>query len=69
MVSQASPSTATDVFYPDSAGQPMASNTEQYRWIVVIRQKLNWLLDDAFVAGNLFWYPIEGRVDIYMTLS
>lgn len=64
MVSQASLSTATDVFYPDSDGQPMASNTEQYRWIVTIKENLDWLLPDAFVAGDLFWYPIEGRADI-----
>jgi hypothetical protein len=40
--------------YPDSDGQPMANNTQQYRWIVVIQQNLDWLLTDAFVAGDLF---------------
>lgn len=39
---------ATEIFYPDDDGQPMASNTEQYRWIVMIQQNLNWLLPDAF---------------------
>ncbi len=64
MVSQASLPITTEVFYPDSDGQPMASNTEQYRWIVTIKENLDWLLPDAFVAGDLFWYPIEGRSDI-----
>ncbi len=65
MVSRLSTPQVTDeVVYPDSDGQPMASNTEQYRWIVIIQQNLDWLLPDAFVAGDLFWYPIEGRADI-----
>ncbi len=64
MVSQLPVSQATDVFYPDSDGQPIASNTEQYRWIVTIQQNLDWLLPEAFVIGDLFWYPVEGRADI-----
>ncbi|MEM9906259.1 MAG: Uma2 family endonuclease [Cyanobacteria bacterium P01_D01_bin.44] len=64
MVSQLPKSGETEIIYPDSDGQPMASNTEQYRWLVMIQQNLDWLLPDAFVAGDLFWYPIEGRSDI-----
>ena len=64
MVSQLPKTNATEVFYPDSDGQPIASNTEQYRWIVTIQQNLDWLLENSFVAGDLFWYPIEGRSDI-----
>ena len=64
MVSQLPKTNATEVFYPDSDGQPIASNTEQYRWIVTIQQNLDWLLEKSFVAGDLFWYPIEGRSDI-----
>ena len=64
MVSRLPEAEATEVFYPDSDGQPMASNTEQYRWIVTIKENLDWLLPDAFVAGDLFWYPIEGCPDI-----
>ena len=52
------------IYYPDCDDQPMASNTEQYRWLVTIQQNLDWLLPDAFVAGDLFWYPVEGRPDI-----
>lgn len=56
-------STPTDVFYPDSDGQPMSDNTRQYQWIVTIKENLEILLEndlDAFIAGDLLWYPIEG---------
>jgi Uma2 family endonuclease len=62
-ISQASPQ-KDEIFYPDSDGQPMSSNTEQYRWLVAIQQNLDWLLAKDFVAGDLFWYPVEGRPDI-----
>jgi len=29
-----------DRFYPSSDGKPMAENTEQYRWIVLIAENL-----------------------------
>ena len=51
------------VIYPDSDGKPMADNTKQFRWIVVIQQNLEWLFADnphVFVAGDLLWYPLEG---------
>lgn len=51
------------VIYPDSDGQPMADNTQQFRWIVVIKENLELLFannPDVFVAGDLLWYPIEG---------
>jgi Uma2 family endonuclease len=53
-----------DVVYPDSDGKPMADNTKQFRWIVVIEQNLEWLFRDnadVFVAGDLLWYPVEGN--------
>jgi Uma2 family endonuclease len=53
-----------EVDYPESDGQPMSDNTEQFRWIVVIQQNLEWLFADdpnVFVAGDLLWYPVEGR--------
>ncbi|MBW4659062.1 MAG: Uma2 family endonuclease [Drouetiella hepatica Uher 2000/2452] len=55
-----------DVFYPDSDGQPMADNTEQFRWIVVIQQNLEWIFTDStvFVAGDLLWYPVQGNREI-----
>src|SRR4028119_582677 len=57
----------SQVIYPDSDGQPMANNTKQFRWILVIQQNLDWLFADdtnVFVAGDLFWYPVEGRPNI-----
>ena len=51
------------VVYPDSDGKPMADNTKQFRWIVVIQQNLEWLFSEnpeVFVAGDLLWYPVEG---------
>jgi Uma2 family endonuclease len=55
---------STDVIYPESDGKPMADNTQQFHWIVVIEQNLEELFaDDAnvFVAGDLLWYPVEGN--------
>ncbi|UCJ13626.1 MAG: Uma2 family endonuclease [Phormidium sp. PBR-2020] len=57
-------SQSTDIIYPDSDGQPMADNTKQFRWIVVIKENLELLFaenPDVFVAGDLLWYPVEGN--------
>ncbi|WP_416212397.1 hypothetical protein [Nostoc sp. DedQUE09] len=62
MVSQIQPSAQPEVIYPDSDGQPVANNTIQFGWIVEIKQNLDWLFADdpnVFVAGDLFWYPVE----------
>ncbi|MGI0497245.1 Uma2 family endonuclease, partial [Limnospira platensis] len=51
------------VIYPDSDGQPMAENTQQFQSIVVIKENLEILFanrPDVFVAGDLLWYPVEG---------
>lgn len=53
MISQLQPS---DVIYPNSDRQPMAENTRQFRWIVVIKENLEWLFADdptVFIAGDL----------------
>jgi Uma2 family endonuclease len=53
--------------YPDSDGQPMADNTKQFRWIVLLKENLECLFADdlqVFVAGDLLWYPVEGHPDI-----
>jgi Uma2 family endonuclease len=50
--------------YPESDGQPMAENTEQYDWLVKIKENLEILLadrEDVFVAGDLLWYPVPDR--------
>lgn len=60
MVQQLKPTTA-NITFPDSDGQPMADNTLQFQWIVVIKENLEILFaDDAdvFVAGDLLWYPV-----------
>lgn len=49
-----------DLIYPESDGKPMADNTLQYEWIVKIKENLEALLPDAFIAADLFWYPVEG---------
>jgi len=63
MVTQLPASQTSGLLYPSSDGQPMADNTKQFRWIVVIQQNLEWLFADqesVFVAGDLLWYPVEG---------
>ncbi len=54
---------SAQTLYPDSDGNPMSDNTEQYEWIVRIVTNLKHLLKDqeAFVAGDLLWYPVEGK--------
>ncbi len=55
------------LIYPESDGQPLADNTKQARWIVVLYGNLAALFRDAeevFVATNLFWYPVEGEVQL-----
>jgi Uma2 family endonuclease len=55
----------TEVSYPDSDGKPMADNTEQFRWIVLIKENLEILFADdpnVFVAGDLLWYPVKSRL-------
>lgn len=67
MVSQLQPSSTSEVIYPDSDGRPMADNTKQFRWIVVLQQNLDWLFADradVFVAGDLLWYPVQGSPNI-----
>jgi hypothetical protein len=41
----------------------MAENTRQYEYIVTIKGGLDVLFAGAevFVAGDLFWYPVEGH--------
>jgi len=51
------------IIYPDDDGLPMSNNTEQFNWIVIIKENLEYLFaqdDNVFVAGDLLWYPVEG---------
>jgi Uma2 family endonuclease len=64
MVQQLPTETKSTIIYPDSDGQPMSDNTEQFRWIVFIKENLEILFannPEVFVAGDLLWYPIEGN--------
>ncbi|WP_165227109.1 Uma2 family endonuclease [Aquisphaera insulae] len=57
------PKRILNVEYPESDGEPMAENTEQYKWIVVIKEGLEFLFRDradVFIAADLFWYAEEG---------
>jgi len=62
-----SPAIPPTIVYPDSDGQPMAENTVQYRYLTTIKGGLEIMFrdrDDIFVAGDLFWYPVEGHPEI-----
>lgn len=57
-------SSTPQLIYPESDGQPLADNTIQFRLIVTIAGGLDALFKDnpnVFVAGDLFWYPVEGE--------
>ena len=67
MVQQVTPGNTIEVIYPESDGQPMADNTEQFAWIVKIKENLEILFAspaDVFIAGDLFWYPVQGNPNI-----
>jgi Uma2 family endonuclease len=58
---------AGPIKYPDNDGLPMSDNTLQFQYIVTIKEGLEALFRDrldVFVAGDLLWYPVEGRPDI-----
>src|SRR4051812_2119881 len=49
--------------YPCSDGKPMADNSKQTRWIVLLYSNLRWLFhgrQDVAVDANLLWYAEEG---------
>ena len=51
-------------------GQPMSDNTEQYRWIVIIKENLEIMfaaIADVFIAGDLFWSPVKGQINTLKT--
>ncbi len=54
-----------DILFPSGDGKPMAENTEQYRWIVIIKENLEVLFagdDNVFIAGDLLWYPVRSKI-------
>jgi Uma2 family endonuclease len=67
MTAVAAPIVRPPIVYPESDGKPIAENTLQFEWIVTIKGGIGHLFADdpnVFVAGDLFWYPVEGRPDI-----
>jgi Uma2 family endonuclease len=63
----ARPKNDSAIIYPDSDGQPMAENTLQYEWIMILKGNLDAIFAeqaDVFVAGDLLWYPVEGEPEI-----
>ena len=51
-----------DILYPEDDGNPMSESTEQYRWIVMIKENLELLFAhqaDVFIAADLVWYPTQ----------
>ncbi|MGF1576789.1 MAG: Uma2 family endonuclease [Cyanophyceae cyanobacterium] len=51
------------ILYPDCDGEPISDNTRQFRWIVTVKEGLDYLFradPNVFVAGDLLWYPVEG---------
>ena len=70
--------TPPEIVYPDSDGKPMAENTKQLRWITLLYDNFRAMFhdrDDVFVAGDNFWYPVEGELqtvfapDVYVAFD
>lgn len=62
LVSDAIATEIPEIDYPDCDGNPMSDNTEQYRWIVMIKENLEIMYADnpnVFIAGDLLWYPVR----------
>ena len=55
------PTTHT-IVYPEADGKPMADNTAQWEWMVKLVGELReqYVGENTFIAGDLFWYPVEG---------
>ncbi len=55
---------SSTLIYPESDGKPMADNTKQFHWIVIIKENLELLFardNQVFIVGDLLWYPLEGN--------
>jgi Uma2 family endonuclease len=53
-----------EIVYPFSDGKPMAESVKQLRWMNLLYGNLSALFrerEDVFVAGDNFWYPVEGE--------
>ncbi len=59
--------TPDEIIYPESDGKRMADNSKQFRKITTIEGNIEILVandPNVFVAGDMLWYPVEGRPDI-----
>jgi len=57
-------SVRAEIEYPSSDGEPLAENSLQLDWIVLLFNGLEAQYGDAkdvLVAADLFWYPVEGE--------
>jgi hypothetical protein len=55
------------VVYPETDGEPMASNTQQAEVMNTLYDNLCAMFadrDDVFVAMDLFWYPVKGEPSV-----
>src|SRR5262245_62304077 len=67
VIQKTTPALSGALIYPDSDGKPIAENTKQMHWIVLLFTGIATLFRnrvDVFVAADLFWYPVEGRPDV-----
>ena len=51
------------IIYPESDGKPMADNTKQYQYIVMLHTGIDshFATDpNVLVVADLLWYPVEG---------
>ncbi len=57
-------STVVDgIYYPETDGEPIASNTQQAEVLMTLKGNLDLIFaerDDVFVAMDLLWYPVKG---------
>jgi Uma2 family endonuclease len=63
----AAPRARKVILYPESDGKPMADNTRQFEWIVLIKKGLDDLFKNdlnVFIAGDLLWYPLKTHPEI-----
>jgi Uma2 family endonuclease len=61
------PARRSEIEYPDNDGQPMSDNTLQFQWIVTVKEGLEAVFrnnPEVFVAGDLLWYPVQGKPKI-----
>ena len=58
---------AGQIIYPCTDGLPMTWTTKHYRWLVYLKEGFEALFLDnpnVFIAGDVFWYPVEGKPGI-----